>query len=163
MEWGGETQQHRSSLADLLRTNEQRNGVHREESGGQATPAASEAEPLPRPGDPYKAHSRADNKPAMTLHLLLRDGNTRGFAWGNFDSLDYQAGENPQDGPLLVLRFAGLMAVEVRIFGRNLGQLHAYLAQGRIHWIRELAGPDFGEQGTVITRLVIQPAEPVRW
>ena len=36
------------------------------------------------------------------------------------------------------MRFAGIVARQVLITGRNLGLLHAYIAQHRIAWLREL-------------------------
>ena len=46
-------------------------------------------DPLPKPGDPYKAHARAINKSVLTVSFLLKDGTTsRGFSYATFDSID---------------------------------------------------------------------------
>lgn len=94
-------------------------------------------DPLPQPGDPYKAYARPSNKPEILLHVMLKDGFFRGFAWSNLDSVDTVSSESPGVGPVLVLRFAGLMPTELRLCGSNLGKLHALVGQNRIVWIRE--------------------------
>ena len=123
--------------------------------------AVEDSEFLPAAGDPYKAHARQSHKPEPTLHLLLRDGTYRGFSWGNYDSIDLLPGAEPGDGPVLVLRFAGIMAREVLITGRNLSKLHVYLGQQRIAWVRELpAKRGFADpQAAVITGLLVRPVE----
>jgi hypothetical protein len=96
-------------------------------------------DPLPQPGSPYNAaHSRAGNKPEITLHVMLKDGFYKGFAWNNFDSVDTAPGDTPGSGPVLIVRFAGLVPTELRIScGRLLGTLHAAIGRQRIAWIRE--------------------------
>jgi hypothetical protein len=137
-------------------------------TGAAAAPPA-EAEPpdafdvLPTPGDPYKAHSRPASKPEPTLHVLLADGTAKGFAFGNLDSIDLLPAAAAGGGPVIVVRFAGIVAREVRITGRNLGLLHAYIAQHRIAWLREMPPrrgfADTGE--AVITGITVQAVEGV--
>lgn len=126
-------------------------------------PAAGEAQLLPQPGDPYKAHARPSQAVEPTLHVMTKEGYFRGFAWASYDSVDLLPPEAPGGGPVLVIRFAGLMPAEIVLDGRNLGVLHAYLGQNRIAWVRELpAERDFKEVGaTVINRIEIRPVEPV--
>ena len=110
-------------------------GSEREE---EASPGAFEdLPPLPRAGDPYKAWARIDNKPVPTLHCLLADGQVRGFSLGNLDSIDL-LGDDAGQGLVIVLRFDGIVAVEVRLSGRKLGTLHTYLGFHRVAWVREL-------------------------
>lgn len=99
--------------------------------------AADDPGLLPRPGDPYKAYARIDNKPVAILHLLLADGCRRGFSYANLDSIDLLDGDTGQ-GPVLVVRFAGIVPIEVRITGRRLDALHVHLGDHRIRWVREL-------------------------
>ena len=126
-------------------------------------------DPLPQPGDPYKAYSRLSNKPEIMLHVMLKDGYFRGFAWSNLDSVDTVSSGSAGVGPVLVLRFAGLVPVELRLCGSNLGKLHAYLGQNRIAWIREhpsrrgfdgAGGKD--DKAEVITGIIIMPWKPER-
>ena len=115
-------------------------------------------DPLPKSGDPYQAHARVANKPLLTLSFLLKDGTTvRGFTYANFDSIDRLAGDTPGGGPVIVMRFAGLAPTEVRIEGRNLNTLYAYLSQHRIIWVRERgSGRDFlGESDPVINGITL--------
>lgn len=127
----------------------------------EAEPGGEELELLPLPGDRYQAHSRPTTKPPMTLHCF-KGTLARGFAWHNFDSIDLEPSDTPGGAPVLVLRFAGREWMDVRIEGRNLGRLHAYLGQGRISWIRECpAGKEtfLGTGEVVITRITLTPAE----
>ena len=93
---------------------------------------------LPQPGDPYQAFGRVGTKPEATLHLLLKDGHYRGFSWSYFDSIDLLSQGGANGGPVVVVRFGGLMPTEVRISGQNLGRMHVYLGQNRLAWLREL-------------------------
>lgn len=117
-------------------------------------------DPLPKPGDPYKAHARVSNKQLLTLSFVLKDGITvRGFTYGNFDSIDRLPGGTTDGGPVIVLRFAGLAPSEVKIAGRNLNTLYAYLSQHRIVWVREQAVErDYlDESAPVVSSIVITP------
>lgn len=127
----------------------------------QPQPPAAEIPLLPQAGDPYKAHARPSNAAEATLHIMTRDAHFRGFAWHCFDSIDLRPAETPGGGPVLVLRFAGVIPTEIVLEGRNLSTLHAYLGQNRIAWVRELPpGRDFKEDGaTVINRIAIRPVE----
>lgn len=108
-------------------------------------------DPLPKAGDPYKAHARASNKPVLTVGFLLRDGTTsRGFSYATFDSIDLLPSPAPSGGPVIVVRFAGLAPTEIRIEGRNLSLLYAYLGQHRVAWVRERGGRDFLEDSATV-------------
>ena len=43
-----------------------------------------DADFLPLPNDPYKAHARAANKPEETPHFLLATGDYEGFVWSSY-------------------------------------------------------------------------------
>ena len=127
-------------------------------------------DPLPQPGSPYAAaYSRASNKPEIVLHVLLKDGFSKGYAWSNFDSVDTSPGDRPGGGPVLVVRFAGLTPTELRISGRNLGKLHACIGRQRIAWIREQpskrgfdAANALGDKAEVITGIAVVAWKPER-
>jgi len=130
------------------------------EAGGLDMALPDALDPLPKASDPYQAHARVANKPLLTLSFLLKDGTTvRGFTYANFDSIDRLAGDAPGGGPVIVMRFAGLAPTEVRIEGRNLNTLYAYLSQHRIFWVRERgSGRDFlGESDPVVSGISITP------
>jgi hypothetical protein len=115
--------------------------------------------PLPQPGDPYDtAHARSSNKPLPTLRFI-RGENIRGLPYANLDSIDWLPSEKPGLGPMIVLRFAGIIAREARISGRNLLLLYDLLAHHRVAWVRELPlGRDFKEgKATVITGITVGP------
>lgn len=111
--------------------------------------------PLPRPGDPYKAHARAANGPLPTLHVLLKNASSRGFSYANYDSIDWLPDDDAGQGPAIVVRFAGLVPCELRISGRNLEVLHNYIGHCRIGWIRELPTQgDFIDKAAPLIRSV---------
>src|SRR5438309_219178 len=74
-----------------------------DESAGADRPDWDDLDFLPPPGSPYVAYGRPSNQPEITLHVLLKDGHWRGFAWSNFDSVDTAAADGPGGGPVLVL------------------------------------------------------------
>jgi hypothetical protein len=124
-------------------------------------PPLEELSPLPKPGDPYKAHSRASTSTLATLHVLLADASVKGFSYGNFDSIDLLPSKEPGGGPVIVVRFAGLVPSELLIVGRNLDLLHVQLGYYRIAWIRELPtqGNFSDKTAPLIRRVTINPLE----
>jgi hypothetical protein len=127
-------------------------------------------DPLPQAGSAYTAaYARPGNKPEMILHVMLKDGYSKGYAWSNFDSVDTVAGDQPGGGPVLVLRFAGLDPVELWISGSNLGKLLACIGRQRIGWIREQPskrGFDtvaaLGDKAEVIAGIAVKRWKPER-
>jgi hypothetical protein len=127
-------------------------------------------DPLPTPGSPYAAaYSRVSNKPELVLHVMLKDGFSKGYAWNNFDSVDMAPGDKPGSGPVLVVRFAGLAPTELRISCNDLGMLHACIGRQRISWIREQPSKRgfngvaaHGESKEVITSITLRPWKPER-
>ncbi len=124
----------------------------------EGEPASGEAIiPLPQPGDPYDtAHARSSNKPLPTLRFIKGDG-IKGLPYANLDSIDWEPAEKPGHGPTIVVRFAGIVAREARISGRNLLQLFDLLSYHRVAWVRELPpGRDFKDgKATVITDITV--------
>ena len=132
------------------------------------TGLVDDVDPLPTPGSPYTAaSSRPGNKPELTLHVMDKNGYYHGFAWSNFDSIDTAPGDRPGNGPVLIVRFTGLVPTELRISGSNLSALHAYLGQQRKSWIREQpskrgfdAAPALGDRAEVITGIAVSRWKP---
>ena len=96
-----------------------------------------ETELIPTPGDAYSAYARPSSRPERTLFFLLGDGTYDGIPWSNFDRIKLLPSNRPGAGPSILMRFAGLEAVEVVVTGRNLNTLFVYLGQNRISWVRE--------------------------
>jgi hypothetical protein len=127
-----------------------------------ALPPSDKLTPLPKPGDAYLAHpSPHGPKAVITLYFLRADSSIRGFPYLNLDSIDLLPDPKPGNGPVIVVRFAGITPTEVTISGRNLDRLFDYLGQHRMPWVRELQPKwDFREAGEpVITGIAIKPIE----
>jgi hypothetical protein len=140
-----------------------------ETGGGADVGHWDDYDPLPLPGSPYVAYGRPGNKPETVLHVVLKDGFSKGYAWNNFDSVDTAPGDKPGTGPVLVVRFAGLVPTELRISGSNLGKLHACIGRQRIAWIREQpskrgfeAVAGLGDRAEVIASITVRPWQPER-
>ena len=104
----------------------------------------------------YLAHARASNKPVQALHCVLGKDGVRSFQYVHLDS-DSQF-RRTSSGQAILIRFAGIKAVQVTIRGRNLWRLFDYLHQHRMPWIR-LADRDFsGDQEPIITAIEIEEA-----
>lgn len=127
-------------------------------------PAMDKLTPLPKPGDPYKAHCRPSSQSLPTLHLLTADGQTWDFPYsGRVEGPHRLIIEgDPGKGTVLVLRFAASVAVEVIIGGTNLDEMHVYLAEHRIRWIRELpARKLLKDDGSAVVRtIIVRPVSP---
>jgi hypothetical protein len=115
-------------------------------------------DPLPKASDAYLAHARASNKPQLSLFVMLKDGSFDGFSYANLERIRLQPAADAGGGNELVLRFNGSTVTEVRLAGRNLGLLHAYLGQHRTAWVRVLPPErDFQEKGVaVITGIALK-------
>jgi hypothetical protein len=138
------------------------------DAGAEAGPW-DDYDPLPQPGSPYIAYARPGNKPEIVLHVMTKDGFSKGYAWSNFDSVDTAPGDGPGTGPVLVVRFAGLVPTELRISGSNLGKLHACIGRQRIAWIREqpskrgfAAGVALGDKAETIASIAVNRWKPER-
>jgi len=127
-----------------------------------------DVESLPKADSPYTAaYSRPSNKPELALHVFLRDGFSKGFAWSNFDSVDTAPGDQPGGAPIVVVRFAGLTPTELRICISPLDRLLALIGRHRIAWIREAPSTrGFPRDATagapmeVITAIAVQRWKP---
>src|SRR5487761_2116449 len=86
-------------------------------------PLVEKADPLPRPGDDYRANARHGNKPEMTLHFVTRDFAYEGFSYADFERVRLVPGDKPGSGPVLILRFNGSEITDVMVEGRHLHSL----------------------------------------
>jgi hypothetical protein len=122
-------------------------------------PPLDEISHFPLPGDPYEAYSRPDGGPQHKLCLLFKGVGFLLLDYGNFDSAEYEAAAEPGGSPALVLLFAGLKPIEVRLTGRHLRPLGSYLRQHRIAWLREHPTGTTPGSGTamVIAAIAVKP------
>ncbi len=122
-----------------------------EESEG-ALPSFEKLAPLPMPGDAYKAYSRPSHQMLPTLYLMLADGSKRGFPYsGRIEGPHLVPDDDPGKGNVIVIRFSASKMIEVQIRGRHLDELHHYLGDHRMRWVRELPKGKFvNEAGAAV-------------
>lgn len=120
------------------------------------------ADPLPRPGEPYRVHGRKSNKPLMTLSFVLKDFAYEGFSYADFERVRLVPGDRPGSGLVLSVRFSGSEPTEVIIEGRDLHLLYHLIGLHLVGWVWEHPGtPEFAEEGgPIIRRITLQ--EPKR-
>jgi hypothetical protein len=118
---------------------------------------ADQADPLPRPGSPYKAHARQMSRPQVTLFLVSRDGLPDGFAYADLRRCRMVASTDPGKGPVILLQF---METEVRIEGRELHFLYYLIGMHRMPWVWEMPGRSdrHDEAATVVTKITVGEA-----
>ena len=120
---------------------------------GQAVP--ERADPLPRPGDAYKACGRTANRPQLTLFLVGKDYLPDGFSYANLERVRLVASEKSGCGPSLVLRLSGSVVTEAVIEGRHLGSLANGLGLHVVPWLWEHPSPnDFGDEREPLIRKI---------
>jgi hypothetical protein len=156
-----ERERPRSSILEILDRQKPAEPPASVREADEALPAADDLTPLPGVGDAYsEAYSRPANKPLATLRLLMADGGVRGFSYGNYDSIDLVE-DDAAKGPAIIVRFAGMAAIEVRIEGRKLLTLYDHLADQRVRWVRALPKGKIHKEGggTVVTGISIRRVE----
>jgi hypothetical protein len=128
----------------------------------QAPP--KKADPLPRPGDVYRAHARFLNNLSVEprlIHFVRRDMSSVGFSYSDLRRVSRMMSAEPGGGPLLVLRFVEAVVTEVGISGCNLDDMHQAISDGHMPWVWEQpAGfKTRNDAMTVITRIEIKEIE----
>jgi hypothetical protein len=112
-------------------------------------------DPLPKPGDDYKAHARPATGDQPTLFFIPRGFLPDGFSYADFERVRMVPAEKVGGGPVLVVRFNGSVVTDVRIEGRHLHSLCHLIGLRIMQWVWELpAGADFkDDRATVITSI----------
>jgi hypothetical protein len=131
------------------------------EEAGQADGMAAALDdfiPGPEPGDPYKAHSRANNKPLLMIRFFLKDSAEEWFSYSDLRRVRVLPGKKAGEPPSLLLRF---IEEEVRIDGLRFDAMRDSLAYHRIAWVRELPpGTMLADKtAAVVTRVTITEVE----
>lgn len=133
-----------------------------EESAAQSP--AKKSDPLPCPGDPYRAHARFLNRlpsePRM-IHFVMADFSWEAFAYSDLRRLRWVSPADPGQGPLLRMRFVESEITDVEIAGRHLRDVAHWISEGVMPWLWE---KPHGFQvrddaATVIARISIHPAK----
>lgn len=120
-----------------------RNGKSTDETG----------DPLPQPGDEYRAIGRNGNKPEPMLCFILQDQSLEIFSYASLTRVRQHHADGKQR---LVLRFVETTVTEVHLDTRGAHDLAPSLRQHRVPWIRELpSGRDFIHAGPVILHIRI--------
>jgi hypothetical protein len=127
-----------------------------------SVPSMDKLATLPKPGDhPYKAYARPDNQMLPTLHLLKSDGQKWSFPYSCRVEGPHMLflPEEPGKGAVIVMRFAASVPVEVILAGIRLDDLHNYLGDHRIRWVRELPEGKMIIDGTipVVRNIIVRP------
>jgi hypothetical protein len=125
---------------------------------------AKKSDPLPKPGDAYRAHARFLNRLAIDPRMIhFVDGNcfSEGFSYADLRRVRWIDG-GAGGGPVLVLRFVEAVVVEVRIEGRNLDVIHHWISEGRMPWVwvQPKGFKTSDDKAVVITLLTITEIEP---
>ena len=128
----------------------------------QAPPKKSD--PLPKPGDGYRAHARFLNRlgnEQRLIHFVTSDFLCEGFAYSDLRRVRWVPGADAGGGPVIELRFVEAVVTEVRIEGRNLDDIHYWISEGVMPWLWEQPkGFKPREDGVpVITGITIAEAE----
>ena len=126
-----------------------------------ALPDSDKVDPLPRPGDAYRAAGRHGNKPDLTIHFVMKDYSYEGFSYADLERVRLVPSEKPGSGPVLVLRFNGSVVTEAKIEGRLLHSLYHWIGLHRLPWVWEHPSPaDFSdEKASVISRITFRQVE----
>jgi hypothetical protein len=124
---------------------------------------AKKSDPLPRRGDPYRAHARflgQLNLQPRLIHFVLGDFVREGFAYGDLRRLRHLPSPDPGQGPVILMRFVEAEITDVLIEGRLLDDVYHWIGECAMPWLWEQP-PGFktaDEGAAVITRITIRKA-----
>jgi hypothetical protein len=127
-------------------------------------PPAKKSDPLPKPGDPYRACARFLNRLSTeqrVIHFVMQDFACEGFSYHDLRRVRLLPGDAAGSGPVLVLRFVEAVISEVRIEGRNLDDMHYWISEGCMPWVWEQPKGFTvrNDAATVITRITLTETE----
>jgi len=127
-------------------------------------PPPRKSDPLPKPGDAYRAHARFLNRLSSDqklIHFVDKECWCEGYAYSDLRRVRWVKGDNPAAGPVLELRFVEAEITEVRVEGRNLEDIHHWISEGAMPWVWEQ--PEGfrtrDDNAVVITRITIHPVD----
>lgn len=118
-------------------------------------PLIERADPLPRPGDVYRASARPLTVPEMTLHIITHDFSYEGFSYADLERVRLVPGEKPGSGPVLIARFNGSVVMDVHFDGRHLHAIYMGISLHRLSWVWEHPRPaEFADEAATIIRKI---------
>jgi hypothetical protein len=103
-------------------------------------PPPKKSDPLPRPGDQYRAHARFLNRlhgDQRLIHFVDQHCWCEGFCYSDLRRVRWLPPASEGSGPLLELRFVESVVTDVRIEGRNLEDIHHWISEQVMPWVRE--------------------------
>jgi hypothetical protein len=131
--------------------------------GGEAEyqPPAKKSDPLPKPGDAYRAHARFLNRlntEPRLIHFVDKDCWSQGFAYSDLRRVGWLPAVEEGGGPVLGLRFVEAEITDVRIEGRNLDDIRYWIDEGNMPWVWEQPRGfrTRDDKSVVITRITLQ-------
>jgi hypothetical protein len=104
------------------------------------SPPPKKSDPLPRPGEAYRACARFLNRLSSEqrlIHFVDKDCWADGFAYGDLRGLRWVKGDGPASGPVIELRFVEAVITIVRIEGQNIEDIHHWVHEGMLPWVWE--------------------------
>ncbi len=124
-------------------------------------PLLDKTDPLPGPGDAYRAHGRVCNKRDVTIDFVLKDFTREGFSYADYERVRLAAAATPGGGDVMTVRFHGSTVTDVVIEGRNLDALYHHIGRHRMPWLWEHPSPArfTDANATIITRITFQEVE----
>ena len=127
-------------------------------------PPAKKSDPLPKPGDAYRAHARFLNRLSVEqrlIHFVDRDCWSQGFAYSDLRREGWLPPAQEGGGPVLGLRFVEAEITEVRIEGRNLDDIRHWISEGTMPWVWEQPRgfKTRDDKSVVITRITLQQVD----
>ena len=103
-------------------------------------PPPKKSDPLPKPGDPYRAHARFLNRLAneqRMIHFVTGEFVCEGFAYADLRRVRWVPSSDAGGSPVIELRFVEAVITDVRIEGRNTEDIHYWIGEGVMPWLWE--------------------------
>ena len=127
-------------------------------------PPPKKSDPLPRPGDAYRAHARFLNRlhvDQRLIHFVDKDCWCEGYAYSDLRRVRWAKPVGEGSGPVLELRFVESVITDVRIEGRNLEDVHHWISEGTMPWIWEqpTGFKTRDDNAVIITRITFKEVE----
>ena len=127
-------------------------------------PPPKKSDPLPRPGDAYWPHARFLNRLSSEqrlIHFVDKECWSEGFAYSDLRRLRWVSPESEGSGPAIELLFVDTVITTVRIEGRHLEDIHFWISEGTMPWVREQPAnyKTKDDNAVVITRITIKEEE----
>lgn len=127
-------------------------------------PPPKKSDPLPKPGDPYRACARFLNRlntEQRLIHFVDKDCWAEAFAYSNLRRVRWVQGDDPADGPVLVLRFIETAITDVYVEGRNVEDIHHWISESVMPWIWEQPKgfKTRNDSAVVVTRITFRKVE----